>query len=311
MLPWDPTPDTDVPIASLATRGAGWLALAPGAAHDDIGLDTGGTLPARHNVTVEAVGTNTGRPEFDPAAYGNAFADVYDEWYGGLGGVDSLVDLISAGGMSRRVLELGAGTGRLAIPLAAAGHRVVAFDSSPAMLDRLRQSLDAAGVGEHRRHMSLDPILGDAAIPNDFPEGPFDVLLLAFNFLFNLADRPAQRTCLVASAGRLAPDGVVIVECLVPSLPSTVEHRRVAREVIPGRTVEIETSVDPATSVIEGTHITDVRRSWRLCVASVHEVDELAATAGLHLLSRTADWDGAPFLDDESDRHVSIYGRRR
>lgn len=257
------------------------------------------------------------RAQYGPASYGDAFADVYDDWYGELGGVEALVDLVSAGGVRRRVLELGAGTGRLAIPLAVAGHHVVAFDSSAAMLDKLRQTLETRDDGH--QELALEMVLGDAAVGADYPSGPFDVVLLAFNLLFNLADRAEQRACLSAAAHRLADDGVVIVECLVPALPAGIEHRRTSREIRPGRTITIETSVDPSTSVIEGAHVdaaeatdgvgvVEIRRRWRLCVASVADVDAIATDAGLRLLSRAADWEGTGFVDDESDRHVSVYG---
>ena len=85
----------------------------------------------------------------DPARYGEAFADVYDDWYAGSfdteGAVATLADLAGPG----PVLELGVGTGRLALPLAARGLTVVGVDASSSMLEKLAAKPDAA-VGPHR-----------------------------------------------------------------------------------------------------------------------------------------------------------------
>ena len=66
------------------------------------------------------------------SSYGDAFADVYDDWYGGVTDVESTVqlvaDLAAPGG---RVLELGVGTGRLAVPIAARGFDVHGVDAEP------------------------------------------------------------------------------------------------------------------------------------------------------------------------------------
>ena len=78
---------------------------------------------------------------YHSASYGDAFADVYDDWYRDLGDVDATVGLIAQlappGGS---VLELGVGSGRLAIPLAAAGLHTTGIDASAKMLDLLTRN---------------------------------------------------------------------------------------------------------------------------------------------------------------------------
>ena len=74
---------------------------------------------------------------YDAESYGEAFADVYDDWYAGITDVDVTVRTIADLADRGQVLELGTGTGRLAVPLAAAGLAVTGIDTSPAMLDRL------------------------------------------------------------------------------------------------------------------------------------------------------------------------------
>lgn len=66
-----------------------------------------------------------------------------------------------------RVLDLGAGTGLLSLPLAALGYDVTALDVAPAMLQRLQAKAE-------RQDLSITAVLGDAAQP---PDGPFDVII--------------------------------------------------------------------------------------------------------------------------------------
>src|SRR4051794_967047 len=140
---------------------------------------------------------------YTSSSYGDAFADVYDDWYGDLADRDATVAAVAAltrpGG---RVLELGVGTGRLAIPLAAALHErgatVTGVDASAAMLDRLVAHDTAARVDVHR---------GDMV--EDLPGGSFDVVLAAYNTLFNLLTEPRQAQCLGAVRDRLADDGLL------------------------------------------------------------------------------------------------------
>ena len=123
---------------------------------------------------------------YEPPSYGEAMADVYDEWYADLTDVGATVAAVDpAGRGGGRVLELGIGTGRLAIPLAEAGLDVTGIDVSPAMVARLR----AKPGGDRRRRRGR----GDMARAEDLPPGPFAVVLVAFNTFFGLTDRGGRR----------------------------------------------------------------------------------------------------------------------
>ena len=130
------------------------------------------------------LGCRTGAVEgYGRATYGDAFADVYDDWYAGITDAEQTADVVAAlAAPGRRVLELAVGTGRLAVPLAARGSTVTGVDASAAMLERLR----ARDVGA-----TVAVTLGDMV--DDLPAGPFDVALIAYNSLFNLesAERAA------------------------------------------------------------------------------------------------------------------------
>ena len=110
------------------------------------------------------------------------------------------------------VLELAAGSGRLAVPLAVAGNRVTAVDLDPAMLDRARAFAAREGVGEDRLTFVeadlLDLRLADA--------GPFGLAFIALNSLMILPSRDAQRRAFRTLADHLAPGGVAAVDVWLP-----------------------------------------------------------------------------------------------
>ncbi|MFZ8822091.1 MAG: methyltransferase domain-containing protein, partial [Ilumatobacteraceae bacterium] len=85
---------------------------------------------------------------YESDTYGDAFADVYDDWYRDLSDVSALVTLIDEYSLGQALCELGVGTGRLAIPLASHGFAVTGVDTSSAKLDRLRQEVRKVIVGQ-------------------------------------------------------------------------------------------------------------------------------------------------------------------
>ena len=245
-------------------------------------------------------------PEFDPGTYGRSFAEVYDQWYPSDSTTDAAVQRIAElAGESGSVLELGVGTGRLALPLAARGYRVHGLDASPEMLEVLATKAAEAGV-------AVPSSLGDVADPTAWPEGRFDVVAAAFNLLFNLASAKEQARCFEAAAAALSPGGAFVVETFLPAPLERRERRLEVREVTAAGVVLIATDSDPEEGVVTGQHIELVDgepvrlRPWRIRVAGVEELDEMAAAAGLRLAQRHADWSGSPF-DPHGAGQVSTY----
>jgi SAM-dependent methyltransferase len=234
-------------------------------------------------------------PPFEPDPdYGESFADVYDDWYATItdaGATADRVAAIAADAGSDRVLELGIGSGRLALPIADRGLRVTGIDASAAMLERL-----AAKPGAER----VEVITGDMARADELVDGPFGVVLIAFNTLFNLTSEAAQLACLRACARLLLPEGSLLVEAAVPAEPpDRIERQLSTVRVELDRVVLSATEHDPATQVVTGQHldITDdgIRlRPWRIRYLSPAQLDGLAGRAGLTLLERHADWAGTP-----------------
>lgn len=237
----------------------------------------------------------------DPGAYGDAFADVYDDWYEDISDVDGSVAAIAALA-DGDVLELGVGTGRIAIPLARRIGTVTGLDGSRAMLQRLR----AKDGGD-----SVNTALADmAAIPFT---SAFSTVFVAFNTFFNLTSEQAQRSCVAGVAQALVPGGRFVVEAFVPSAePTAVDHGTATRSDGFGGTVTTRTTRDPADQTVRGIsshtaadgHI--VERPWQIRYLHPHQLDALCAAHGLVLEHRWASFARDAF-DADCDRHVSCY----
>lgn len=236
------------------------------------------------------------------SSYGDAFADVYDEWYGEVSDVAATVELVAElAGEGGRVLELGVGTGRLAAPMAARGLVVHGVDASAAMLARLA----ARGTG-------IATTLGDMV--DDLPDGPFDVVLVAYNTLFNLESADRQAACFAAVAARLAPGGRFVVEAFVPEDPPAAGAVVEVRSMAVDEVVLSISDHDPDTQravghLVQFTDGAAVRlRPWAIRYAPPAELDELAARAGLVVVERWEDVARHPFTAISS-RHLSVYAR--
>ena len=246
---------------------------------------------------------------YGPHSYGDAFADVYDDWYPAPPDTADSVDLLASLAAGGPVLELGAGTGRLAIPLATTGLDVWGVDASPAMLDRLR-----AKPGGDR----VVAVLGDMAALDLSPAGraapQFRLVFAALNTFFNLDTADAQARCLTRVRSVLAPGGRFVLEAFVPGDPAAgrpvgpvVERARVQSPT----TVLTVTSPTPMEQVVEGRHVEMApdrvrERAWRLRYAAPAELDAMAAAAGLRLVHRWCGWRREAF-DDGSAMHVSVF----
>lgn len=241
--------------------------------------------------------------------YGDNFAEVYDDWYHDIEVIDDCIEFLLQLAAGGTVLELGVGTGRVAIPLATRGAefglRVIGIDSSEAMLTRL----------ESKQHQDarVQTVMGHMV--RDMPHGPFGVVLLAYNTLFNLLGAEEQLECIRQAELRLAPGGHVVVDCFVPAnqLPTFIEPY-VQRTTLHG-VVMNEATVLADQQRVDGvlTEVLDdgkrVARPWSIRYSSVAEIDAMAESAGLKCEQRWSNY-GRGLFTDESSRHISVYGRR-
>lgn len=111
------------------------------------------------------------------------------------------------------ILELGVGTGRIAVPLAAAGFEVTGVDLDPAMLDRASARSDKAG----REVAARVRLLGGDAREIRLPDaGRYRLAFVALNSLMLFGDRAAQEAVVGTLAAHLAPGGVAVVDVWLP-----------------------------------------------------------------------------------------------
>jgi SAM-dependent methyltransferase len=113
------------------------------------------------------------------------------------------------------ILELAAGTGRVAVPLAAAGHQVTAVDNDPAMLARAAEHWQTTGAGAGVTGPG-DLRLVEADLLEVHLEPAFGAAILALNSLFLLADERRQAAALAALARHLRPGGLAVVDVWLP-----------------------------------------------------------------------------------------------
>jgi SAM-dependent methyltransferase len=244
---------------------------------------------------------------YDAETYGDRFADVYDDWYEGITDADACADLVAAVAAAAGggpVLELGVGTGRLALPLGARGLDVVGLDASAAMLERLAAKVASAGLEGRVRG-----VRADMAAPPPMDPRPV-VVLAAYNTLFNLTDVADQRRCLTACRERLAPGGSVVVEAFVP-VPGQAVEAVTPRTIAADRVVLSVSRADDERQEVLGQFVditeAGIRlRPWHIRWSTPAQLDALAAEAGLVLAERWGGWDRSPF-DEGSRSHVSRY----
>lgn len=233
-----------------------------------------------------------------PNTYGDSFADVYDSWYGQVSDAEATADLVDTESPPGLILELGVGTGRLARPLQDKGRTVIGLDASVPMLDQCQPGPGLLLVRADMAHMPL--------------AGSFAAVLCAFNTLFNLTDSVDQQAVFNQSARILDPSGVLVIEAITGEDLEAGPRSSVGVSTMTADQVVLSaTLLDANDQTISGQHIelgeSGIRlRPWSLRWITPDQMDRMARTANLRLVSRFADWDRTPF-GPESDRHVSVY----
>jgi len=209
--------------------------------------------------------------------------------------VDFLADLAGHGG----ALELGIGTGRIALPLAQRGIRVHGIDLSGAMVARLRAKPGAE---------QIDVTIGDFATTT--VEGRFSVAYLVFNTIMNLTTQDGQVACFQNVAAHLEPGGCFVIEVMVPALQrlppgETVRAFNVSatRLGFDEYDVAAQGLISHHYAVIDGK-LEVLSPPFRYVWPS--ELDLMARLAGMTRRERWSGWKREPFTSD-STSHVSVW----
>jgi SAM-dependent methyltransferase len=198
-----------------------------------------------------------------------------------------------------RALELGIGTGRIALPLARRGVTVHGIELSNAMATRLRAKPGGEGIGV---------TIGDFATAR--ADGSCSLAYLVFNTIMNLTTQEAQVACFRNVAAQLEPGGCFVIEVGVPSLrrlpPGETLHAFAASEThwgIDEFDVAHQGLISHHFQIVDG-HVERVSIPFRYVWPA--ELDLMAQLAGMTLRERWAGWNREPFTS-ESTKHVSVW----
>ena len=241
--------------------------------------------------------------DYTAATYGDRIAESYDRMYPGGGGVEPSVNVLAKLAGGGRALELGIGTGRVALPLAERGVTVQGIDASQAMVDRLR----AKPGGD-----AIPVTIGDFA---EFQvDSRFELIFVVCNTLFGLATQDAQVQCFQRVAEHLAAGGTFLIEAFVPDPARFVGGRNLSVSGIEPDLVTLDVARhDAANQRVYSQHLLLTEAGTRLYPVQLRyawpsELDLMARLAGLRLRERWSGWDGAPFTAASSS-HISVYER--
>ena len=240
---------------------------------------------------------------YDVTTYGERMAEVYDQWPGLPQNTDAVVACLTRLAGPGPILELGIGTGRIALPLAQRGFSVHGIDASPAIVAKLR----AKPGGEH-----IPVAIGNFA--DMAVEGRFTLIFVVFNTFFGLLSQDDQVRCFLGVAEHLTDDGVFVLEAFVPDLTRFDRGQRVGAHTVETDYVHLEATVhDPVQQRLVSQHAVLSEQGTRLYPVQVRyawpsELDLMARLAGLRLQNRWGGWGQEPFTA-ASGSHVSVYAR--
>jgi len=233
--------------------------------------------------------------------YGERISAIYDELYVSYdeAAIETLAGLANGG----RALELGIGTGRIALPLQQKGIEVHGIDASEAMVARLRRK-----PGGERIPVTMGNFV-DVAV-----EGQFSLIYVPFNTFFALWEQEEQVRCFQNVAAHLTPQGVFVIEAFVPDLVRYSAGRQTMRTIhIDNNELRFDASMlDPVKQQVTSQHVMLRENQVQLFPVKLRfvwpsEMDLMARLAGMQLKHRWGGWAKEPF-SAESGRHVSVYG---
>lgn len=237
--------------------------------------------------------------EYLHSSYGDRIADTYDALYPehDAAAIELLADLALDG----PALELGIGTGRLALPLAARGIRVHGIDASSAMVAKLRKKPGG------------DELPVTIANFGKFELGErFQLIYVAFNTIFALLTQDEQVDCFRSVAVHLKEGGCFLIEAFVPDTARFDRGQRVSAVKVESDALSLEvTRHEPTQQRVNSQLVRITEEGIRLFPVQLRyawpsELDLMARLAGLELSERWATWERREF-DARSEFHISVY----
>ncbi|MEH0970610.1 class I SAM-dependent methyltransferase [Micromonospora sp. CPCC 205546] len=251
--------------------------------------------------------------EIADIGYGRQFVDFYDRLFPGGPAVEPVVAYLADlhPGDGQPTLELGVGTGRIALPLAERIGEIVGVDSSPEMLDALRSALTD-------RPRPVTPVHGD--IRDWADDRRYGLVYCVCGTLSMLLDPDEQQRVVQAAAARLAPGGTLVVETHNPQFSLAVLNQGRARDSFfvpypgPDSGLLSYSTIDVENRIWHLAHIWIEEGRSRIAselsrLTTADEIDDYAERAGLVRVARHGDWAGNEFTGMEP-MHVNVYRHR-
>jgi SAM-dependent methyltransferase len=238
--------------------------------------------------------------QYDDTTYGDRISETYDAFYSGFdsASIELLVELAGNGA----ALELGIGTGRIALPLYERGVSVQGIDASDAMLSKLRAKEHGA---------EIEVLTGSFA---EFKiDRRFQIIYVVFNTFFGLLTQEEQVRCFKSVSEHLDPEGLFLMELFVPDLTRFVDHQTVRTVSQSEHEIQLDVSqVDPVSQQVISHHVLLSNKGTRLYPVKLRyawpsELDLMAEIASLSLRHRWGSWSKEAFTK-ESKKHISVYG---
>lgn len=239
----------------------------------------------------------------DASYYGETLADIYDDLYPFIppGAIDTLAEMV---GPSRKVLELGVGTGRFALALAEKGLSITGVDASPSMLERLKVKVGTLDISFFE---------DDFAKLDNVKDGPFSLAFCNFSSFFLLPDQEQQISSFQRTSDLLELGGRFVIEAFSPDVSRYGKDQPVFTGEFHDDT-EVIFEAARHNSLSQRVSCRFVRMAHgqfriipvelRYCWPS--EMDLMARLVGLTLENRWASWEKDPFTA-QSFRHISVY----
>jgi SAM-dependent methyltransferase len=228
--------------------------------------------------------------------YDESAADMFDPAV-----VEPAVDFLAELARGGDALELGIGTGRIALPLAERGIRVQGIDLSEAMVARLRAKPGAERIGV---------TIGDFATTT--VEDTFSIAYLVFNTIMNLTTQDEQVACFQNVAAHLQPGGCFVIEVGIPALQRLPPGETVRAFDVSATNLGFD-EYDVVSQGLVSHHYSIVDRTLEVFSVPFRyvwpsELDLMARLAEMTLRERWRGWKREPFTSD-STKHVSVWER--
>jgi SAM-dependent methyltransferase len=230
------------------------------------------------------------------ARYDVSAADMFDPDV-----LDPAVDFLAGLAGDGAALELGIGTGRVALPLSERGVRVSGIDLSEAMVAKMREKPGGDAI---------EVAIGDFATTK--LDGTFSLAYVVFNTIGNLTTQDAQVACFENVASHLEPGGCFVIELGVPGLRTLAPGERFQVFDFGPEHIGID-EYDVETQGLISHHLSLRDGSWELVSMPFRyvwpaELDLMARLAGMTLRERWTGWNREPYTH-ESTKHVSVWSK--